>query len=719
MASISDITVTPLSGLNHIDALLDKGPDWNFLTPNPYGNTLYYTFSISSGNEAGRSGQGMFSVSQQMATRTAFDYLQQVTGIVFQETGDGGLARIHLANLDIEGTYTTGLASWRSSYSGSSTLVSYGVNAYLYLDNAEYRGMTQNLAPGGQGYETLLHELGHVLGLKHPFHEEDGGAQIVLGPDEDHTGNTLMSYTSDGRAHSTYSPYDIAALNWLYGGDGLRGALGVNSTTGGRYITGTDRADTLTGTAFNDTLQSNGGNDMIDGGSGRDTAVFSANRSAYSFSNLGDGALAVSHATQGTSALRNIEVLQFADMSVERASLADTLAPVAPVLSLTLNAKDYVRGNMPTMTGAAESNSTVRVYIDNQLVATVQADGNGLWGAKSSIALKDGMGYRAYVTATDDAGNLSAPSDTVLFGLNPGSNQPIFAGTGEAGSTIELYRDGDFIKIGKAEVRADGTWQLNSKPLPNGVYKVIGASVDVAGNATSTARNIDFTVDNPLNKVGTGGADTFTMTPDNVAISGGAGIDIAVFQGARADYTIAQQSWGHAVADRSGGVDGLYDVERLQFSDGWVAIDESAASVFRLYQAALGREAEPFGLGYWIDRVDKGASLQQIAHEFTWAPEFKEKYGENPTDEVFLDRLYQNVLNRKPDADGYAYWLTRVDDSSREQIMLEFSDSVENKAQVLASTSDGMEFIPYVYKPPVAIDIVGVAQATELPFGTV
>ena len=733
MASISDITVTPLSGLNHIDALLDKGPDWNFLTPNPYGNTLYYTFSISSGNEAGRSGQEMFSVSQQAATRSAFDYLHQVTGIVFEETGDGALAQIHLANLDIEGAYTTGLASWRAGYSGSSNLTSYSVNAYLYLDNAEYRGMTQNLTPGGNGYETLLHELGHVLGLKHPFHEDDGGAQIVLSPNEDHTGNTLMSYTSDGRAHSTYSPYDIAALNWLYGGDGLRGALGINSSTGGRYITGTDKADTLTGTAFNDTLQGNGGNDMIDGGSGRDTAVFNANRSAYSLSDLGNGALAVSHATQGTTTLRNIDVLQFADMSVERANLADMLAPVKPALSLTLNAKDYARGNMPTMTGAAEPNSTVRVYIDNQLVATVKTGADGLWGAQSSIALKDGLGYRAYVTATDDAGNVSAPSDTVIFnvdatapvapsvtfGLNPGSNQPIFAGTGEAGSTIELYRDGDFITIGKAEVRADGTWQLNSKPLPNGVYKVIGASVDVAGNATSAARNIDFTVDNPLNKVGTSGADTFTMTADNVAISGGAGIDIAVFQGARADYTIAQQSWGHAVTDRSGGVDGLYNVERLQFSDGWVAIDETAASVFRLYQAALGREAEPFGLGYWIDRVDKGASLQQIAHEFTWAPEFKEKYGENPTDEIFLDRLYQNVLNRAPDPDGYAYWLTRVDDSSREQIMLEFSDSVENKAQVLASTSDGMEFIPYVYKPQVAIDIVGVAPAAaELPFGT-
>jgi len=31
-ATVTDVTTTPFSGLNHIDALLDKGPDWNFLS---------------------------------------------------------------------------------------------------------------------------------------------------------------------------------------------------------------------------------------------------------------------------------------------------------------------------------------------------------------------------------------------------------------------------------------------------------------------------------------------------------------------------------------------------------------------------------------------------------------------------------------------------------------------------------------------------------------
>lgn len=740
MATVSDITTTPLSGLNHIDALLDRGPDWNYLT-NPYGNILYYTFSTASGNEEGVGGQEMFSLSQQAYARSAFGYLSQVTGIGFQETLNGTAAQIHLANIDIEGAYTIGLASWRSSYgSYNDNLSSYTANAYVYLDNAEFRGQTQNLAPGGNGYETLLHELGHALGLKHPFYEADGGAQqITLSPFEDNTGNTLMSYTHGGGPYSAFSPYDIAALNWLYGGDGLRGALGINSTTGGRYITGTSRADVLTGTQYDDTLQGNGGNDMIDGGAGRDTAVFNSNRSTYAFANLADGALAVSNALEGTTTLSNIDVLQFADMSVERASVIDTVAPKAPAMGLTLNGQNYARGNMPVISGTAEANSTVRIYINDQLAATTTVAANGVWSAKSALLLPDGLGYKAYATATDAAGNISAASKLVTFNVDAtppvaptingtlaaGSNQPAFFGTGERGNTIELYRDGDFVKVGAAVVSADGTWQLSTKPLPNGVYSVIASSLDVAGNATSGARSVTFTVDNALAKTGTAGADIFTIGSERVAVSGGGGIDIAKFQGARANYTIAQDTWGYAVADRSGNVVGLYDVERLQFGDSWHAIDEGAASLFRLYRAALGREAEPFGLGYWMDRLDHGTSLQQIAHEFTWAPEFKEKYGENPTDTVFLEKLYQNVLNRAPDADGYAYWLTRVDDSSREQIMLEFSDSAENKVQVQASTADGMEFIPYVYVPPGAtpvptpVQVIGVAPVSEADFSAV
>jgi Ca2+-binding RTX toxin-like protein len=320
MATVSDITTTQLSGLNYIDALLDSGPDWNYQTG--AGNTLLYTFSITSGLEAGQAGQQAFSASQQAAARSALAYLAQITGIQFAETADGSAAQIHLCNIDIPSANVTGLCSWNTQYSYSGNqLVSYDADAYVYLDNVEWRAQNSNLTPGGYGYETLLHELGHALGLKHPF--EDA---ITLPAAQDTTQNTLMSYTGSGGAHTQFQQYDIAALNWLYGGDGLGGALGINSTTGARYLTGTTGADTLTGTAFDDVLKGNAGNDTLDGGAGNDIAVFNGVRSNYSFTTLADGRLVVSDTigADGIDTLTSIETLRFIDMSVAASNLTTT-----------------------------------------------------------------------------------------------------------------------------------------------------------------------------------------------------------------------------------------------------------------------------------------------------------------------------------------------------------------------------------------------------------
>ncbi|TXI96332.1 MAG: DUF4214 domain-containing protein [Burkholderiaceae bacterium] len=66
------------------------------------------------------------------------------------------------------------------------------------------------------------HEIGHVLGLKHPFGHEDAVGNIGEGPYltgvEDSTLWTVMSYTyNNGHKGSDYSPFDVATLQFLYG----------------------------------------------------------------------------------------------------------------------------------------------------------------------------------------------------------------------------------------------------------------------------------------------------------------------------------------------------------------------------------------------------------------------------------------------------------------------------------------------------------------------
>lgn len=717
MATVSDITDTPLSGLNHIDALLDKGPDWNYLS-NSNANVLFYTFSTASGNETGKTGQEAFSAAQQAATRAAFTYLQQITGIEFRETGSGTAAQIHLANIDLEGQYTTGLCSWQAGYRATSNgaLTEYTANAYVYLDNAEWRHITENLTAGTQGYETLLHELGHALGLKHSFREGVAG-EIVLPGNENNTSNTLMSYDSLGGWHSTYSPYDIAAFNWLYGGDGLRGELGLNGS-GGRYITGSYKDDVLVGTQFNDTLQGNGGNDMIDGGAGIDTVVYNGNRNSYTFGTLADGALTVSGA-EGTDTLRNIDWLQFADMKVERANVvsSDTVAPAAPVMAITQNGLLYANSNRPLINGTAEANATIKVYIGDRLIATATADANGLWNARATEALADGFNYQAFATATDAAGNVSANSAVVPFHVDAtapsvptvsatlaaGGNRPVFTGTGDAGTTIELYRDSDFTKIGSAVVGADGKWVLNSHPLPNGNYNVVVTSLDAAGNARAGQATVSLAINNNGYQAGTANGDTITINPGSTAVDAGAGIDTVVFNGNRADYRLRDETWGFSATAANGEVDGLFNVERIKFNDGYKAIDidGAAGEVFRLYQAIFDRAPDLGGMGYWLHRRDTGTELMQIAKEFMsiTAPdgtiEFETLYGKNLSNEQFIVELYDNVLNRAPDAGGQAYWLQQIQLHSREQILMAFSESPENKVNVVELIAQGIDYVPF------------------------
>jgi serralysin len=489
MATVSDITNTPLSGLNHIDALLDSGPDWNYFS----SNTLQYTFSITSGTETGKTGQQAFSVSQQAAVRTAFAYIAQLTGIQFVETAIGTDAQIHLSNIDIAGANVTGLCSWLSNYNYSGTqLVGYDANAYVYLDNAEWNAQNSNLTLGGNGYETLLHELGHALGLKHSF-ETTTDNTAVLPASQDNTSNTLMSYTDLGGPYTTYRQDDIAALNWLYGHDGLAGALGINSTTGARYITGTNGADTLTGTTAGDVLEGDGGNDLIFGGNGSDTAVFRGLRSEYSFTNLASGDLQVAHnlagaANDGIDTLSSIETLRFADGSIARADILspDTTAPAAPSLAVTKNAQGYVQGDKPVVTGSAEANATVTVYdASKQPVGSVKADASGAFSLTLNH-FEDGPNQQVYATATDAAGNTSVASGVATFGVNavytPGSILAALQGVGDVASTIQLIHT--FVGIAQGTTGSGNSFAASAQ-----ASNLVGDSVEGQAQLVGTPQH--------------------------------------------------------------------------------------------------------------------------------------------------------------------------------------------------------------------------------------
>ncbi len=90
----------------------------------------------------------------------------------------------------------------------------------VFLSNS--RSYNTELADGSHGAYILIHEMGHALGLKHPFDEPDAYGGIADPPylqgTEDDTAWSMMSYNNHPEQYYLrFSPLDIAALQYLYG----------------------------------------------------------------------------------------------------------------------------------------------------------------------------------------------------------------------------------------------------------------------------------------------------------------------------------------------------------------------------------------------------------------------------------------------------------------------------------------------------------------------
>ena len=206
---------------------------------------------------------------------------------------------------------------------------------------------------------------------------------------------------------------------------------------------------------------------------------------------------------------------------------------------------------------------------------------------------------------------------------------------------------------------------------------------------------------------------TATDSPDiliggagNDILDGGKGLDKAVFTGDSKSYKLTLNKDGTVVvADTDtntsrDGVDQLKGVERISFADTSLAFDiaGNAGASYRLYKAAFDRQPDSGGLGYWMHNLDKGADLaKDVANGFINSKEFQSLYGENTSNATFIANLYQNVLHRTPDAEGYAYWdKTIVSGVSRANILTNFSDSNENIDQVSSLVVNGIAFTEYL-----------------------
>ncbi|MEO1458423.1 MAG: DUF4214 domain-containing protein [Pseudomonadota bacterium] len=175
-------------------------------------------------------------------------------------------------------------------------------------------------------------------------------------------------------------------------------------------------------------------------------------------------------------------------------------------------------------------------------------------------------------------------------------------------------------------------------------------------------------------------------TPEGVVVET---LDFAAYEATVTTAPVFQGTIGFAEAEALlGGVTDLEATiaaviagEPLVFGQGLT--EPEAETVALLYEAAFGREADSAGLNFWIDAREDGLSEDDLAALFLASDEFAALFGppESLGDEAYVETLYRNILGRDGEEAGIAFWTDALGDGlSRETVLLDFAESVENRA---------------------------------------
>ncbi|MCQ2533805.1 MAG: DUF4214 domain-containing protein [Clostridia bacterium] len=114
----------------------------------------------------------------------------------------------------------------------------------------------------------------------------------------------------------------------------------------------------------------------------------------------------------------------------------------------------------------------------------------------------------------------------------------------------------------------------------------------------------------------------------------------------------------------------------MNYAAASVNMDGIKAFVTRMYRVCLDREPEEEGLNGWAQKLaQKEATGCSVAYGFVFSPEF---IGKNPTNEAFVNYMYDAFFGREADEGGFKYWVDLLNNgASKESIFCGFANSEE------------------------------------------
>ncbi|MGB9108214.1 MAG: DUF4214 domain-containing protein, partial [Telluria sp.] len=175
--------------------------------------TINYSFAQtppSFFDATDKNGFKPFNSAQIAYTKQVLAYIEGVIDVHFVETTDaeGGDTIVFANNTQDDS----------AGYGVPLDLLNTGARVMVSATSLALNPSRDN---GAEFLRVVTHEIGHALGLKHPFAAPDATGGAGIGPylpaSDDNLTYTEMSYTGIEHHPGTYSPLDIAALQYIYG----------------------------------------------------------------------------------------------------------------------------------------------------------------------------------------------------------------------------------------------------------------------------------------------------------------------------------------------------------------------------------------------------------------------------------------------------------------------------------------------------------------------
>ncbi|WP_085741056.1 MULTISPECIES: matrixin family metalloprotease [unclassified Pseudomonas] len=595
--SYSYTTFTTLTGNNSIDGLL-SGDYWTGSTPfHKSGTPTLLTFSFITTDNSyfarnyspSNEYLNAFTLTsgQENAVKSALSMWSSVSNLQFTQVAE---------NFSNVGDLRFG------GYLGMDS--KYAAWAY-FPDRTPVAGdvwigpSTNDPAPvkGSYDYLTFLHEIGHALGLKHPF-EASSDNKTILNPALDDVRYTVMSY-NDNYSYQPTSPMllDILAIQKLYGAntqwqsgnnfynwapnqsvfetiydtggiDAIDGSnqlsavrinlnegqfsqigkafLDLNTMTSfneGLAIAYGTKIENAYGSAFDDTLIGNALDNMLDGMGGADTMIGGAGNDSYYVDNIGDVVIETNTSTSEIDAV-NSTIDYTLGANVEWLNLLGTAN-----LNGTGNALDN------RITGNSGNN-----ILDGGAGADIMIGGTG-----NDTYIVDNIGDVVIETSTL-ASEIDIVRSSVTFTLGANLENLILTGTaningiGNAQNNVLTGNDGDNQLNGGAGLDTmiggkgndayaiDQSGELalvqeNANEGNDSLYVVYNATaqdnvVDLNLSNLQNVENILLLGSGMFTALGNGLNNTLTGNGDANVLNGGAGADIMIGGGGNDSYYV-------------------------------------------------------------------------------------------------------------------------------------------------------------------------------------